>query len=267
MTSPSERLRILQKTGLLFMDHRGISHFCLPCLDSRAARPRPSSLPHLPLHNDDDGDTVSGEHQHHGFGLPDPFRKFSSSVAAANIDRRPIAAVIITTITTALNNPLDPRRSLSPTLDHVRILLGLLLPLCLFRRAMEVWDRHGRGVIPVLDSPAPFGHHRHEHGRPHAIVIPGSRMGSVSGMAHGRVCPNIPSPPTRLPRPSALSLASPAKHAFPPLVFSRHAPPPHSSPFSPLPCAYALPLPLSTKGASHTSRQLEVFPALMRTNL
>jgi hypothetical protein len=78
---------------------------------------------------------------------------------------------------------------------------------------------------------------------------------------------NIPSPRTRLPLPSALSLASPAKHAFPPLVFSRHAPPPYSSPFSLLPCAYALPLPLSTKGASHTSRQLEVSPALMRTNL
>ena len=32
-------------------------------------------------------------------------------------------------------------------------------------------------------SPPPFGVH-HGHGRPHAIVIPGSRMGSLSGMAH-----------------------------------------------------------------------------------
>ena len=31
-------------------------------------------------------------------------------------------------------------------------------------------------------SPPPFGVH-HEHGRPHAMVIPGSRMGSLSGMA------------------------------------------------------------------------------------
>ena len=33
------------------------------------------------------------------------------------------------------------------------------------------------------NSPPPFGVHR-GHGRPHAIVIPGSRMGSLSGMAH-----------------------------------------------------------------------------------
>ncbi|EDR06948.1 uncharacterized protein LACBIDRAFT_299352 [Laccaria bicolor S238N-H82] len=36
-------------------------------------------------------------------------------------------------------------------------------------------------------SPPPFGVHHahgHGHGRPHAIVIPGSRMGSLSGMAH-----------------------------------------------------------------------------------
>ena len=32
-------------------------------------------------------------------------------------------------------------------------------------------------------SPPPFGVH-HGHGRPHAIVILGSRMGSLSGMAH-----------------------------------------------------------------------------------
>ena len=32
-------------------------------------------------------------------------------------------------------------------------------------------------------SPPPFGVHR-GHGKPHAIVIPGSRMGSLSGMAH-----------------------------------------------------------------------------------
>jgi hypothetical protein len=75
---------------------------------------------------------VSGEHQHHGFGLPDPFGKFPSSVAAANvgfndelliatvmvvgvIDRRPIVAIITTIITTTLNNPLDSHQSLSPT--------------------------------------------------------------------------------------------------------------------------------------------------------
>ena len=32
-------------------------------------------------------------------------------------------------------------------------------------------------------SPPPFGVHR-GHGKPHAIVIPGSRMGSLSGMVH-----------------------------------------------------------------------------------
>jgi len=30
-------------------------------------------------------DTVGGEHQHDGFGLPDPFRKFPPSVTAANV--------------------------------------------------------------------------------------------------------------------------------------------------------------------------------------
>jgi hypothetical protein len=40
---------------------------------------------------------------------------------------------------------------------------------------------------------------------------------------------HIPSPRTRLPLPSALSLASSAKHTFPPLVFSRHALPLHHS--------------------------------------
>jgi hypothetical protein len=49
MTSPLESLRILQKARLLYMHHKGISPFCLPCLDSRAARPLPSSLPHLQL--------------------------------------------------------------------------------------------------------------------------------------------------------------------------------------------------------------------------
>ncbi|KIK07877.1 hypothetical protein K443DRAFT_2095 [Laccaria amethystina LaAM-08-1] len=103
MTSPLEPLRVLQKTGLLFMHHKGISHFCFPCLDSQAARPRPSSTTHS-RHKHLTGttnassaiddlfstmttatrDTVSGQHQHHGFGLPD-FGKFPSSVAAANV--------------------------------------------------------------------------------------------------------------------------------------------------------------------------------------
>ena len=59
------------------------------------------------------------------------------------IDRRSIAAIIIPTITTTLDNPLDPHQFPSPTLDYACILLGLLLRLSLFRRAMDS-DMGGR---------------------------------------------------------------------------------------------------------------------------
>jgi len=37
---------------------------------------------------------VSGEHQHHGFGLPDPFRKFPSSANVGFNDELLIAMLM-----------------------------------------------------------------------------------------------------------------------------------------------------------------------------
>ena len=64
-------------------------------------------------------------------------------------------------------------------------------------------------------SPPPFSVH-HGHGRPHAIVIPGSRMGSLSGMAHAGSPLSTSSMEEEEPKGICLGRVKACKSLFPP---------------------------------------------------